>query len=759
MTIILLAGCAQGGAQQSGGEKTGTRDDGALLNEITESGRESIYASPASVTDPTTYAAADETAPAQDLSNVINLHYAHRDVYDGEPLYLFPMFTKPGDASRMLAQNGFVVDRGMERTFHREYIRNQPQYIPSFVTVDSMMHTYHLMFSYLLRHTERDYLHEALGRLSEGMVENSLVQLEMLAGSVWEEAARRNLVFFSVALRLYDPQAELSFLSEEERRLADEELALVMSASGFAASPLFSGEEDYSQYLPRGYYEGDEALESYFRMMMWYGRRHFAQSDESLERSALLMVLALNDESLPEEVLSDWETVYAVTSFFAGESLDHLYYDYRPLLAEAFGEGVKTADLPEKEDAFATYRELTANSAPLHNNMIPAPDAGAVTTNGEEGFRFLGQRFTLDAMIFHNLIFDRVGPDAEGRLRTMPSPLDVPAAIGSDAALRLLSENKDTAFEGYTEQMETMRTYIAASEDNFWTGSLYAGWLDTLRPLLTDKGTGYPFFMQTDAWALKSLETFLASFAELKHDTVLYARQDYGGAGDGIEIIEYDDRGYVEAEPVVFARLAHLTGETIRGLDAFGMLSDDDRADLEKLSSLAESLSVIAEKELRNELPSDEEFELIRLYGESLSYFWNLAYTEDAMRLYGDSFSGWIDEHDFPAALIADIATDGSNGEILHIATGGVSTIYVVVPVDGTLRIAVGTVYSYYEITDTERLTDHTWQRRLGLRYDFTAASPDGGTNASSQEVNTVGPNDKPAWTLSYRLETVPYLW
>lgn len=33
------------------------------------------------------------------------------------------------------------------------------------------------------------------------------------------------------------------------------------------------------------------------------------------------------------------------------------------------------------------------------------------------------------------------------------------------------------------------------------------------------------------------------------------------------------DRGYVEPEPMVFARLAHLTDSTISGLDAFGMLS------------------------------------------------------------------------------------------------------------------------------------------------------------------------------------------
>ena len=66
------------------------------------------------------------------------------------------------------------------------------------MTVDSMMHTYHLYFSYLMKKTERDYLSETLAELSEAMLENSVEQYEELRGSEWEEAAMRNVAFFSV---------------------------------------------------------------------------------------------------------------------------------------------------------------------------------------------------------------------------------------------------------------------------------------------------------------------------------------------------------------------------------------------------------------------------------------------------------------------------------------------------------------------------------------------------------------------------------
>ena len=37
----------------------------------------------------------------------------------------------------------------------------------------------------------------------------------------------------------------------------------------------------------------NEQLERYFRAMMWYGRRNFSQKNELLDRSALLMTLAM----------------------------------------------------------------------------------------------------------------------------------------------------------------------------------------------------------------------------------------------------------------------------------------------------------------------------------------------------------------------------------------------------------------------------------------------------------------------------------
>ena len=43
----------------------------------------------------------------------------------------------------------------MKRNFYEVYEQNRYEQIPNFVTVDLMMHTYHLYFSRLMKQTEK----------------------------------------------------------------------------------------------------------------------------------------------------------------------------------------------------------------------------------------------------------------------------------------------------------------------------------------------------------------------------------------------------------------------------------------------------------------------------------------------------------------------------------------------------------------------------------------------------------------------------
>lgn len=253
--------------------------------------------------------------------------------------------------------------------------------------------------------------------------------------------------------------------------------------------------------------------------------------------------------------------------------------------------------------------------------------------------------------------------------------------------------------------MAKMNASIAGFNKETWIQNLYSGWLYTLMPLLQEKTDGYPFFMRNSAWARKDLNAFLGSWTELKHDTILYAKPVYAEAGGGGMV---DDRGYVEPNPYLYARLASLVKMTREGLRDRGLLSERDQASLERLETLALSLKTISEKELSNTPLTDEEYELIRSYGVQLEHFWLEALRDEGIDHRSAAFNR-------PAALVADVATNPGGGRVLEEATGYIFDIYAVVPVDGQLRIAKGGVYSYYEFPWPlhDRLTDTRWHKML----------------------------------------------
>jgi hypothetical protein len=642
-------------------------------------------------------------------------------------------------AKNLLVQNAFVVRPSFFREFFSLYESNRYDLTPNFVTTDSMVHNYHLMFDFLLKQLEEQKLAAELKRLNAGMLSESLSQYDDLKGTEWENAAKRNVGFFAVGSKLLDPSTDIpSIVADEVSR----ELALIEAHQSIEESPVMNiggGEdtligtpqgpqslealkEDYSQYVPRGHYDRTEELKAYFKSMMWYGRLTFRMKNDDEVKSALLITLALNRE----ENRNRWNKIYEPVNFFVGKSDDITYYQFRDLAENVYGADATIQSVAGDKDKLASFIDGTKALEPPQINSMPIFEASLQPDREKEikGFRFMGQRFTIDASIFQRLVYREVGdktasceafePEKTGCLsgaRCLPRGLDIPATLGSDEAKSILNEMGETQYACYSENMSGMNEYVAGLQPDVWTQNLYWGWLYQLRPLLDEKGSGYPAFMQNAAWTRKDLNTFLGSWAELKHDTILYAKQVYAelGAGPGPE--EKDDRGYVEPNPHVYARLASLLKMTNEGLETRGLLTEGMKDNLSRMEQLAMSLKTISEKELNGETLTDEEYELIRSYGGQLEHLW-FEINEDEPAFKESTAMEYLDEN--PAAIVADVATD-PNGYVLEEGTGYISEIYAVVPVDGTLRIARGGVYSYYEFTWplSDRLTDRRWREML----------------------------------------------
>jgi hypothetical protein len=630
-----------------------------------------------------------------------------------------------------LAEEGFVVSPGDDREFFTLYEQARYDNVPIFVTSDSLLHVYHLLFDKVLRTAEVEHFIPLLRDLNTALLSRADAVHRSLANTDWEAAARRTVAFVGVATRLLDPEAPVPAYVAD---LVEEQLALIEEAATVAPSPVLptlEHGEDYTQYKPRGHYTKSEVLEAYFKSMMWYGRMTFRlktrdpQVGRAETRSALLLVHALRTTTVAgRPALEAWADLYTPTVFFVGRSDDLTVLQYGDVMDRVYGESI-TLD--------ALIDEALLDQFIDEANKLPPPRIlGIVIGDWEDveeetkGLRFMGQRFVPDAFIFRQLIYRNVGEPSPPNRRGLPNGLDIPAAMGSARAYQHLDEMGETSFKNYDQQMRKMRDWLSGLTVDEWTETLYNSWLYTFHPLLDVPGYGYPAFMTSIAWVDKQLNTVLGSFAELKHDTILYAKQAYAELGGGPPPPPpAPPRGYVEPVPEFYARLVALTEMTRDGLSRRGLLVEEDEASLQRLGDLARACQIMAEKELRGEPLTNEEYETIRFYGGELEHL-TMA-SADTPGEEQDVGGQVMPEEEPQAAVVADVATDPDpdadgvpDPVVLEVAVGRINPLYAVVPLvedDGsiTLQVAKGGVFSYYEFPwpADDRLTDEQWRTML----------------------------------------------
>jgi hypothetical protein len=633
------------------------------------------------------------------------------------------------DQLARLARDGVAASPGLqEKEFFTVYEKARYANVPIFITSDSLLHVYHLMFDKTLRTAEVEYFYPLLQSLNRALIVEADAQYQQVRGTPWEDAALRTVAFIAVSGRL----ADLDFpIPDYAAALAEAEIGNVESTAGILPSPLFPGlefGEDYTQYIPRGHYTRSDALKAYFKSMMWYGRMTFRLKTDDADvgraetRSALLLVQVLRNTQVEgRPALEAWGDLYDPTAFLVGRSDDLTALDYIPVMDAVYGENPALTTLADDAKLDTFIAATDALPPPRILGLVIA--ASDDETKQTKGLRFMGQRFVPDAYIFRQLIYRNVGTASDRR--GLPKGLDLFAAMGSERAYELLDTMGDTGYLSYTLQMEKMRAWTGSLTVDDWTETVYNTWLYTFYPLLEVPSAGYPVFMQSIAWRDKQLHTVLGSWAELKHDTILYAKQTYAEMGAGWMPTPPDPlpaRGYVEPVPEFYARVAALAAMTREGLASRSLLGEMDADSLARIEELALALKAMAEKQLQGVTLTEEEYTRIRYYGGELEHL-VMASADTGGEPGGIAYM----EEDPQAAIIADVATDPDpdgdgipNPTVLEVGVGRVSEIHVVVPLveeDGSLRLQVakGGIFSYYEFPwpADDRLTDEKWQGML----------------------------------------------
>ena len=439
-----------------------------------------------------------------------------------------------------------------------------------------------------------------------------------------------------------------------------------------------------------------------------------------LTRQALLIVRALYNSTINGKTALDvWARIYEPTTFFVGKTDDLNVHDYQKIAFKTYGKIPEVSDLGDElrlQNFLSEARKLRKPKI-LSTFVLDIDDNKKSAEDIILGFRFMGQSFIPDSYMFQNLVYPKVMlytgnskpftwvMSRRGPIRGFPRGLDIMAILGSGYAENIIKEEGDSEYKRYDEQLTKLKKEFDLKNEG-WSFNLYWSWLHCLKALLCPPKDPLPPFMRSKIWAGKKLYTALGSWAELRHDTLLYAKQSYTMAGTGRPPRPHLTYGYVEPCPRVYVRVREMIKQMRKELTLQELLDARIEDNLRRFETLLGTLEIITRKELTGEPLTEEEYRTI----------WNIGSTLKSITKFPhDIMSKITSGTDEKMAIIADVHTDPNSEQVLEEAVGFPFVIYVKASIKGKDQIVQGPVFSYYEFKQpmSDRLTDEQWQGML----------------------------------------------
>ncbi|MBU3742205.1 MAG: DUF3160 domain-containing protein, partial [Candidatus Kapabacteria bacterium] len=525
------------------------------------------------------------------------------------------------DEGDLLRSHGFVVtERLAFDEYYRAYYDAYLKDLPVYISADAVLHAFHRTYANILKDIEK----HALADLLAASLEDMTMQLRRMPQGTTpaaQQAYRDVDVYLAVARALILGSDATAPVDLEAIGAADSVLTAILAEQPTQLTTFTSVPRvfDFSQCKPRGHYAGDEQLEKYFRTMMWLGRTEIyitapkgvdppVPPEDVLRQCGMAVQLARTmASSVAREQFASIDTL--LRSFLGEQdnvaSQDVIaYVESRNLDVDALGD-------PSTLTAFRQAM-IDAGGGQQILSQILISDATEEITPAAS-WMLMGQRFLYDSFVLANVVFDKTS-----ELRMMPDPLDALFVLGNDATAQLLMP-EITRWK-YAENLASLRYLTNTFEPAYWEQSLYTSWLGAIRSLNPpSERSALPQFMQTAAWWQKTINTQLASWAELRHDNLLYGKQSYtGGLGC------FYPRGFVEPRPELYARIGAAAG---RFKDVLARFAADLRRQgrreqatdiagiaataLPDIASTMTVLAAIATKELASQPLSVEEQKVI----------------------------------------------------------------------------------------------------------------------------------------------------
>ena len=613
-----------------------------------------------------------------------------------------------------LASNGFaIVPADGIQLFHI-YEQNDYTVFPSFVTTDLYLQLFHFYFDCLLRDIEEQRLDSCVNALCCQLdadirrFDKAAADKDIHASAEWLRA------YLAVAQTLLSGHQPANIPAAYAQDVADEVARCTKAESTFSS---FLGYDTtmfpYSLFRPRGHYTTNERLQRYFRAMMWLQTVTFATDKPREMHRALTLAAVLHDN---QQTAETYRTIVEPLDFLLGLP-DNV--SIMQLAREITRLGLNARRMLTDKRLVRQLTKFADDTAEKQTRIRPKH---LLTSRNK--LNLMPQRYMPDAEVLQEM----VDAQTEPTLRKAPKALDIMAALGSSAAERILIDELREAerWPQYPLQLDSMRRRMAAID---WSANVATRWIDALRTLPpaatapSDKAT-LPYFMLTPAWQRKSLNTALASYAELKHDAILYGKQPFAAECGGAGPPEPVNKGYVEPSIDFWRKAVELNKAYYRVLESYDLLTDKASAAAESIGTLAEFLLSASERELAGQTLTDNDYEQIEIIGSTVE---NIALALAQGR--DQYFTSWEDVQgaDRNMACIADVYTANAlntpddQKAVIYEAVGPAYEIYVIVEIEGRLWLTRGGVFSYRELerpVAAPRLNDEEWQQQLQTNPD-----------------------------------------
>lgn len=625
----------------------------------------------------------------------------------------------------MLLKNGFTITKPKNQEnneyskdswnyefdqIHQIYEDNEYNYWSSFVTTDSVTHIFHIFYDGFLRSLEREELYPKSIELNKNLLVENIKIYDEIENKELKDLQIKNIAFVATGLKLlgYEPEN----LPKEAKDLMDREIKNVISEE-IATSAISDRDVDFSQLIPRGHYTRDEKLKKYFMGTMYFGQvGFFIESDGEMDKNSILQGLLLTHSIYRNpKNLKNWEDLVEPIDFLVENADDLSIREYARTLYGVYGKDFNINKLDEEKKLTSAYEVLKAYPDPKIAGFLG------------KSFRYMPQRAVIDNVLMQNVV--DIASEAKPSDRPIYSGLDLMATFGNEKAREILSKDPyNSHWDKYKERTEENISTVNKMEEKQWQRNMYRGWLWMLNAYDQKFGEGYPMFMKNEAWERKDLVSALGSFAELKHDTVLYGKAVVAEMGGGED--EEMPKSYVEPNVELYDKLNWLLEFTKTNLKNREMLSEKLEDKINRFQTMVVKLRDLSIKELQKEpFTEDENQYLLYIGGEMESIMVDFVKSSDENQI-----SSWYEienatDRRMPVVVdlmrIVDNNVGLPEGEVFHIGTGKPIEIYVIYPHDGKLYMGRGAIFSYYEFINKNRLKDEKWQEMV---YNDTTDFP-----------------------------------